>query len=107
LFGGTPPGTFNTANNGTTVDLTFTPGVVPVNPPVPTVTLVVPMSPTSVTISFANTVAGTNYVVEYRTNLNTTSWIHLSPVNAGGTTASTIDSPPAGTQQFYRVYGYF
>lgn len=108
VLGGTPAGTFSTVNNGTTVALTFTPGAVPFHPPVPTMTSVVQTSPTSVTINYSNTLAGTNYVVQYQTNLNTTNWIHLSPVIAGDTTSSAMDTLPAHTEQrFYRVYGQF
>ncbi len=106
--GSTPAGTFTTANNGTTVELTFTPGAVPFTPPKPKVTSVVPTSPTSVTVNYTNTLAGTNYVVQYRTNLNTTNWISLAPVLAGGTTSSSTDTPPAGSaHRYYRVYGQF
>jgi len=59
---------------------------------------------TSVTVTWTNAVAGTNYVLQYNTNLATTDWTSLSPVQAGGSTASQTDNPPSGDpQRFYRV----
>jgi hypothetical protein len=58
-----------------------------------------------VTINYTNTLVGTNYVVQYRTNLSTTNWTSLAPVPAAGTSSSTIDTPPANDpQRYYRVY---
>jgi hypothetical protein len=74
----------------------------------PRITSVARLSATTLTLNYTNTVAGTNYVVQYNTNLNTTNWTSLSPVTASGTTCSSTDSIPAGAaQRFYRVYGQF
>ncbi len=74
----------------------------------PRITAVAMLGATTLTLNYTNTVAGTNYVVQYNTNLNTTNWTSLSRVTASGTTSSTTDSFPAGTaQRFYRVYGQF
>jgi GH25 family lysozyme M1 (1,4-beta-N-acetylmuramidase) len=72
--------------------------------PRPQITSVVGAGTTSVTVTWTNTVAGTNYVLQYNTNLNATNWYDLSPVTASGSTASKTDNPPAGgLQRYYRV----
>ncbi len=77
-------------------------------PPVvqqPRITSIVGAGTASVTVNYTNTLAGTNYVVQYRTNLNTTNWTSLTPVPAAGSTSSSTDTPPAGDpHRFYRVY---
>ena len=74
----------------------------------PRITSVAMLGATTLTLNYTNTVAGTNYVAQYNTNLNTTNWTSLSPVAASGTASSTTDSIPAGmAQRFYRVYGQF
>ncbi len=74
----------------------------------PRITAVAKLGATAVTLNYTNTVAGTNYVVQYSTNLNTPQWTSLNPVTATSTTCSTADSIPAGmARRFYRVYGQF
>ena len=74
----------------------------------PRITSVARLGATAVTLGYTNTVAGTSYVVQYSTNLNTLQWTSLSPVTASGTTCSAADSIPAGmAPRFYRVYGQF
>jgi len=47
---------------------------------------------------------GTDYVLQYNTNLNTTNWINLPPVTAGGSTVSKTDTlPGVEAQRYYRV----
>ena len=59
---------------------------------------------TSVTITWTNVQVGTNYVLQYNTNVATATWSNLAPVTAAGTTASQTDNPPAGSAaRFYRV----
>jgi hypothetical protein len=59
---------------------------------------------TSVTVTWTNVQIGTNYVLQYNTNLSTTNWSDLAPVTAAGTTASQTDNPPSGdATRFYRV----
>ena len=85
----------------------LTPGGTPPDA-IPRITSVAIIGATTLTVNYTNTVAGTNYVVQYNTNLNTTNWISLSPITASGTISSAIDSLPAGTaQRYYRVYGQF
>lgn len=72
---------------------------------VPIITSVDGAGTASVTINYTNTIAGTNYVVQYLTNLNSSTWTDLSPVPAAGTTSSTSDTPPASDpERYYRVY---
>jgi hypothetical protein len=60
---------------------------------------------TSVTVTWTNVLVGTNYVLQYSTNLSTADWANLSPVTASGTTASQTDAPPSGAvARFYRVF---
>ena len=74
----------------------------------PRITSVARLGATATTLNYTNTVAGTSYVVQYSTNLNTLQWTSLSPVTASGTTCSTTDSIPAGmARRFYRVFGQF
>ena len=69
------------------------------------ITSVVGAATTSVTVTWTNTLVGSNYVLQYHTNLNTTNWTSLSPVMASGPTASQTDNPPAGDpQRYYRVF---
>jgi len=110
VVGGTPPGNCTTANNGSAVTLTFTPGVVPFKPPRVKLTSVVPNSPspTSVTVTYTNTVSGTNYVLQYRTDVNTGAWTSVKTNAAAGTTSSSTDTTTTGSaRRFYRVYGQF
>ncbi len=58
----------------------------------------------SVTVTWTNVWIGTNYILQYNTNLSTTNWTSLAPVMAAGTTASQTDNPPNGAAaRFYRV----
>jgi len=109
VVGGAPPGDFTTSNNGTTVDLKFTyTGVVPFNPPPVKITSVVPTSPSSRTINYTNSVAGTNYVLQYRTDVASGAWTSVVTNPAAGTTSSSTDNTASGSpQRFYRVYGQF
>jgi hypothetical protein len=58
----------------------------------------------SVTVTWTNVQIGTNYVLQYSTNVSATNWSDLAPVTAAGTTASQTDNPPSGdAARFYRV----
>ncbi len=101
-------GTYNDGVANWTRGFVMTITSVAPQPPQPRITSVTGAGTGNVTINYTNTVAGTNYVVQYRTNLSTTNWIHLSPVPAAGTTSSSTDTPPADDpHRFYRVYGQF
>jgi hypothetical protein len=102
--GSYPAGSFTTSVNGSGIVLTFTPNAAPAVIP-PLITSIVGAGTTSVAVNYSNTLAGTNYVVQYRTNFTSTNWTSLSPVQAVGSTSSSTDSPAIGeTNRFYRVY---
>jgi len=76
--------------------------------PQPRITSVTGAGTASVTVNYANTMTGTNYVLAYRTNVNTGAWTSVATNTAGGTTSSSTDSSAAGSaRRFYRVYGQF
>ncbi len=51
-----------------------------------------------------STVPGTNYQLQYITDLSSTNWINVgSPFNAKSNTITAIDSPGTDLQRFYRV----
>ena len=99
-------GNFTAAANGGGIVLTFSP---PAPPPVvrPQITSLVGAGTASVAVNYTNTIVGTNYVVQYTTNLGPTpNWNSLSPVTAVGTSSSSTDTVPApgNTNRMYRVY---
>jgi hypothetical protein len=70
----------------------------------PLITSVAGAGSTNVTVTWTNVLVGTNYVLQYNPDLNTTNWTSLAPVTAAGTTASQTDTPPVGdSRRFYRV----
>jgi len=72
--------------------------------PVPEIISIAGAGTTTVTVTWTNAQTGTNYVLQYNTNLSTTNWSGLPPVTAAGTTASQTDNPPGGdAARFYRV----
>jgi hypothetical protein len=78
--------------------------VTPTPTPGPLITEIAGAGTTSVTVTWTNVQVGTNYVLQYNTNLSTTNWSDLPPVTAVGPTASQTDNPPSGdTARFYRV----
>jgi hypothetical protein len=73
-------------------------------PPAPEIISVAGAGTTSVTVTWTNVQIGTNYVLQYSTNLSTTNWSDLAPVTAADTTAAQTDNPPSGAAaRFYRV----
>ncbi len=80
--------------------------VTPVPPPAaPQIISIAGAGTTSVTVTWTNVQSGTNYVLQYNTNLATTNWLNLAPVTAAGPTASQTDNPPSGAAaRFYRVW---
>jgi hypothetical protein len=73
-------------------------------PPPPQIISIAGAGTTSVTVTWTNAQVGTNYVLQYNTNLLTTNWANLAPVTASATTASQTDNPPgAAAARFYRV----
>ena len=51
------------------------------------------------TVYYTNTIPGTNYTLEYRTNLTTGNW---QP--AAGDNASQTDNAAVGDHRYYRVF---
>ncbi len=72
--------------------------------PLPQIISIAGAGTTSVTVTWTNVQFGTNYVLQYNTNVVTATWSNLAPVAAAGTTTSQTDNPPAGAAaRFYRV----
>jgi autotransporter-associated beta strand protein len=107
VVGGTPPGNFSTANDGSNVTLTFTPGAVPQQPKPVRITSIVGAGTGSVTVNYTNTIPGTNYTLQYRTNLSTAPWTTVGSKVAGSTTDSQTDGAAGSGQRYYRVFYFF
>jgi hypothetical protein len=61
--------------------------------------------PASVTVNSTNTIVGTNYTLQYRTNFNTTNWTTVGAKTAAGTSDFQTDATAGGSpQRFYRVF---
>ena len=56
------------------------------------------------TVYYINTLPGTNYTLEYCTNLSSGVWQPVGTLPAGGTSASQTDPAAGGAQRYYRVY---
>ncbi len=101
---GITAGTFAVSADTTGVYLNYTTAVSPATPR-PNITSITGAGTTSVIVNYTNTVAGTNYVLQYNTNLNSATWVNVTTNQAAGTTASQTNNPPAGTtNRYYRVY---
>lgn len=75
-----------------------------VTPAPPQIISIAGAGTTNVTVTWNHAQIGTNYVLQYNTNLSAANWSNLAPVTAAGTTASQIDNPPDGdAARFYRV----
>jgi hypothetical protein len=55
------------------------------------------------TVSYTNTIPGTTYTLEYRTNLTADNWQPVGTQPAPGDSASQTDSTAGGDQRYYRV----
>jgi hypothetical protein len=55
------------------------------------------------TVYYTNTIPGTAYTLECRTNLTTGTWQPVGTQPAPGDSASQMDSAAGGDQCFYRV----
>ena len=72
-------------------------------PPVPTITSTLANHPTGrLTLTWAAR-NGSNYQVEYKTNLTQSAWVVLASVTATNSAASTTDLLPATGRRFYRI----
>jgi hypothetical protein len=57
----------------------------------------------SVTVFYTNTVADTNYVLQYSTNLSGTNWFTAGSKIAPGTSDSQTDGSAGSAQRYYRL----
>ena len=72
-------------------------------PPVPTITSTLANHPAGrLTLTWAAR-NGSNYQVEYKTNLTQSAWAVLASVTATNSAASTTDLLPATGRRFYRI----
>jgi len=55
------------------------------------------------TVYYTNTLPGTNYTLEYCTDLSSGIWQPVGTQPAGGTSASQTDPAAGGAQRYYRV----
>jgi hypothetical protein len=55
------------------------------------------------TVYYTNTIPGTNYTLEYRTNLTTGNWQPVGTQPAAGDSASQTDSSAGAAPRYYRV----
>ncbi len=89
---------------------TYTRGyVMVVSPATPSVTKPLITSITgagtgNVTVNYTNTLTGTNYTLQYNTNLNSATWTTVGSQAAGGTSDSQTDASANTDQRYYRVY---
>ena len=56
------------------------------------------------TVYYTNTVPGTNYTLEYRTNLTTGNWQPIGTQPAPGYSASQTDTSAGPAPRYYRVF---
>jgi hypothetical protein len=56
------------------------------------------------TAYYTNTIPGTNYTLEYRTNLTTGNWEPVGTQPAPGDSASQTDSSAGPAPRYYRVF---
>jgi len=56
------------------------------------------------TVYYTNTIPGTNYTLEYRTNLTTGSWQPVGTQPAPGYSAFQTDTSAGPAQRYYRVF---
>ena len=102
---GITAGTFAVSADTTGVFLNYTTTGTPPTPQTKIIR-VTGAGSTSVTVTWTNVLIGTNYVLQYNTNVATPTWSNLAPVTASGPTASQTDNPPTGSKvRFYRIMG--
>jgi hypothetical protein len=92
-------GKFTTTGDATGILLTFTPNVAP-----PRITAITGAGSGSVTVHYTNTLPGTNYILSYNTNLNSSSWFPVGSKQAAGTGDLQTDNSATSSQRYYRVY---
>jgi fibronectin-binding autotransporter adhesin len=101
--GNSVAGDFTTTADASGILLTFTPsGIIAVTPP--HITTIANGGNGSITITYTNTLPGTNYVLSYNTNFDTTNWFTAGSKTASGTSDSQTDNSATNSQRFYRIY---
>ena len=55
------------------------------------------------TVYYTNTIPGTNYTLEYRTNLTTGNWQPVGTQPAAGDSAAQTDTSAGAAPRYYRV----
>jgi hypothetical protein len=78
-------------------------GLMILGPRTPRITAVTRAAGTA-TVYYTNTIAGTNYTLECRTDLTTGNWQTVGTQPAPGDNAFQTDSAVGGDQRFYRVF---
>jgi hypothetical protein len=78
-------------------------GLIILGPRTPRITSVTLAAGTA-TVYYTNTIAGTAYTLECRTNLTTGTWQAVGTQPAPGDSASQTDTAAGGDQRYYRVF---
>jgi hypothetical protein len=77
-------------------------GLMILGPRTPRITSITRAAGTA-TVYYTNTIAGTAYTLECRTDLTTGNWQPVGTQPAPGNSASQTDSAAGGDQRYYRV----
>jgi len=91
-----PAGTFSLAADAGGILLSFTPAL--------RIMGITGAGTASVTVHYTNALPGTNYVLTYRTNLNSPIWFPAGNKTAAGTSDSQTDTSTSTAERYYRVY---
>jgi len=78
-------------------------GLLIFGPRTPRITAVTHAAGTA-TVYYTNTIPGTSYTLEYRTNLTTGTWQPVGTQPATNHSAFQTDSAADGNQRYYRVF---
>ena len=78
-------------------------GLMILGPRTPRITSITRTAGTA-TVYYTNTIPGTNYTLEYRTNLATGNWQPVGTQPAPGDSASQTDNSAGGDHRYYRVF---
>jgi autotransporter-associated beta strand protein len=99
---GNTAGTFTIIADAAGVYLVFTPSAAP--PPPPVISPQIPGAGTTNAQLSWSSVAGAQYTVQYKSNLNQPGWLNLTTIVATGPTTTIVDNTsPVPPQRFYRV----
>ena len=78
-------------------------GLLILGPRTPRITSITRAAGTA-TVCYTNTIPGTNYTLEYRTNLTAGSWQSIGTQPAPGDSASQTDPSAGPAPRYYRVF---